>query len=437
MQVELSVCVDGREVARLREELVGTAAQMEEQVQRLKQRAGRVLLEHGFEDVARRQPHPRCCGRRMENRGRRSLTVQTLDGEVYFERTRYRCRQCRHERTPADEEVLCGRHRMSRGLAQRVCQLATLEHFPRLEQLLADQHGVFVSRETMLELVHDVGQVAETERRAEVAAWQQTPAAERHWPEAEVRPKRVYVSLDGIMYCTNQREPDPKQPGQRRLVWQQMKVGCVYWQDEREHWHKQVVWGRESPAEFGASLYRLACRCGYREAQERIFAADGADWCWEVQLRYFADATGILDWFHASEHVWAAARAVRPQDAAAAKTWADEALTCLRQQGGTSLEAWLVEAQQGLRGGKRTAVANLLRYVRGHVGFMNYPAYRAAGYQIGTGMIESTARQLVGQRLKGPGMHWTEAGAVAVTALRAQDLNGHWHRFWQSLILVT
>ena len=50
-------------------------------------------------------------------------------------------------------------------------------------------------------------------------------------------------------------------------------------------------------------------------------------------------------------------------------------------------------------------------------------------------MIESTAKQLVGIRLKGPGMHWSHDGATAITALRAQDLNDLWHTFWKTLAL--
>jgi hypothetical protein len=34
-------------------------------------------------------------------------------------------------------------------------------------------------------------------------------------------------------------------------------------------------------------------------------------------------------------------------------------------------------------------------------------------------------------------MHWTEAGAVAVTALRAHNLNDHWHSFWKNLHLTS
>ena len=55
------------------------------------------------------------------------------------------------------------------------------------------------------------------------------------------------------------------------------------------------------------------------------------------------------------------------------------------------------------------------------------------GWQIGGGMIESTAKQLVGLRLKGPGTHWSEHGALAVTTRRANDLNGHWHHLWSTL----
>ena len=54
---------------------------------------------------------------------------------------------------------------------------------------------------------------------------------------------------------------------------------------------------------------------------------------------------------------------------------------------------------------------------------MDDPDDREAGWPIGSGMIESTGKPLVGLRLKGPGRHWTEAGALAVTALRATDLN--------------
>ena len=248
----------------------------------------------------------------MENRGRSAITVQGLDGPQRIVRRRYRCRTCERELYPADGLLEMGRHRITRPLAKRVCQLAAIEHFTRLPQLVFDQHGVRLSHNEIVPLVHDCGGAFESQRRAEVQAWQD--ATDKHWPAPEVTPRRVYVSCDGIMYCTNEREPRPDDPDRQRLKWQQMRVGCVYGQDEQERWHKQVVWGREDVTAFGASLYRVACRCGYQQAEERIFAADGGEWCWSIHHEYFAAAHGILDWYHASEHVWDTARVLHPDD---------------------------------------------------------------------------------------------------------------------------
>ncbi len=436
MYVEIIVRIDGREAGNPKADLSGSAAEVEEQVLRLQRRVGRIVLETGFNEIANRTAHPACCGRSMENRGRRCRNILTQDGEVVVERTRFRCRVCNRSCTPADAQLCFGCHDITKPLAQRICQLATVEHWPRLEQLLADQHGVHVGHDKILQLVHDAGGEAERRRRAEAQAWQAAPTDQRNWPAPESIPLRIYVSCDGIMYCTNRSEQDPEDPDRRRLIWQQMKVGCVYWQGPSGHWHKQVIWGRESPEEFGAALFHLACRCGYRQAKEKIFAADGGDWCWEIHARYFPDAGGVLDWFHASEYIWEAAHALHA-DAPAARDWANGALEQLRHRGGRGLVEWLQDRISQHRGKKRQAVEKLRRYIQPREWLTDYPRYRAADWQIGTGMIESTAKQLIGVRLKGPGMHWSEQGALAMTALRAHDLNGCWHSFWQSLTLAS
>ena len=432
MVVQITVQIEGREV-QWRKTLEGTPAEREEAGHALAREVACVINEAALTEAAREARHPCCCGRPMENRGRRPLTVWGLDGRMRIVRTRYRCRACGYESTPADGLLMCGRHRITRPLAKRVCQLAAREHFTRLPQLVFDQHGVRLSHHEILDVVHDVGGAVDAQRRAEVAAWAES--ADKHWPAAEVTPRRVYVSCDGIMYCTNEREPHPDEPDRQRLKWQQMRVGCVYWQDEHEQWHKQMIWGREDAQAFGASLYRLACRCGFRKAEERIFAADGGEWCWSIHRKYFYSAQGILDWYHASEHVWDTARVLHPDDKVARQAWADQALAQLHDQGGCGLLDWLLEERTRWRRSKRKAVSKLIDYIQPRLDRTDYPTYRAHGWQVGTGMIESTAKQLVGLRLKGPGMHWSEPGALAVTALRAIDLNGRWHHLWNTLTL--
>ena len=426
MLVQVTVRIGGREVGTVERELSGTAAEIEEEARVVLARTGRMILEPVFGRIADQTPAPYCCGRPMQNRGQRIKSVQTTCGKVPVSRRRYRCQSCGRELYPADAQICCGKHRLTQPLAKRLCQLATVEHFTQMPRLVADQHGVSLSEDAILELVHDVGASADRQRLAAA----RRSAQHRVAPSAEQpAPRTIYVTCDGIMYCTNLTEPHPEDPARQRLIWQQMKVGCVDWQDEQERWHKQMVWGRESPEDFGAALWRLACQCGYEAAPEKIFAADGGNWCWDIHARYFGAATGILDWYHASEHVWDAAKQVAGPDA---KTWAHAALDQLHDGGGTALLDWLKSQRVGLRTGRRAAVDDLIHYSATKVDLMNYPDYRRHGWQIGTGMIESTCKQLVGLRLKGPGMHWTEHGALAVTALRAIDLNGKWNSFWKS-----
>ena len=432
MEIKVTVQIGDREV-ELRKTLGGAPAEREEGAHALGREVGRVASEAALNESADQVRHPCCCGRSMQNRGRSAITLQGLDGPQRIVRRRYRCQSCGRETYPADGLLETGRHRITGPLAKRVCQLATVEHFTRLPQLVFDQHGVRLSHNEIVPVVHDVGGAIESQRLAEVLTWQDS--ADKHWPAPEVTPKRVYVRCDGIMYCTNEREPHPDDPQRQRLRWQQMRVGCVYWQDEDDHWHKQVVWGREDAGTFGASLYRVACRCGYQQAEERIFAADGAEWCWSIHQDYFAAAHGILDWYHASEHVWDTAGVLHPDNDDARKKWAEECLTILHDQGGPGVVTWLPDEKKRWCRKKRQAVEKLLNYIQPRTDRTLYPAYRRRGWQIGSGMIESTAKQLVGLRLKGPGMHWSEAGALAVTALRATALNGHWHKTWHTLTL--
>ena len=436
MHVHVTIEINGRKVGEVENDVSGNASEVEETCLEVGRRAERIILEHGLIGIAKESRTPVCCQRAMQSRGLRPITVSTMTGRVTYERRRYRCSVCGHEIYAGDADIQCGTHRVTRPLAKRICQLATTEHFTRLPQLVLDQHGIEIGHEEIAEIVHEVGGHADRQRRAEAASFRSGPCAERTWPEPVVRPARIHVSCDGVMYCTNQREPDPRRPGEKRMIWQQMRVGCVSWQDAKETWHKRVIWGRESVEEFGASLFRLACECGYREAREKLFTCDGGDWCWTIHALYFSEATGILDWYHASEHVWKATHGLFAEEAVA-KGWADQALALMRDQGGGGLFAWLREQLVGRRGTARKAINELITYVRTKQHLMEYPAYRAADWPIGSGMIESTGKQLVGMRLKGPGMHWTEAGALAITALRATDLNGIWHSFWKSLALAS
>jgi len=80
----------------------------------------------------------------------------------------------------------------------------------------------------------------------------------------------------------------------------------------------------------------------------------------------------------------------------------------------------------------REAHRQLVGYLTNQVHRMDYPTYRAKGWQIGSGPVESACKQVVGQRLKGSGMRWGEGGADAVCHLRAlfRSEASQWDAFW-------
>ncbi len=69
-------------------------------------------------------------------------------------------------------------------------------------------------------------------------------------------------------------------------------------------------------------------------------------------------------------------------------------------------------------------------YFEENQGRMNYPAYRAQGLPIGSGVVESGCKHVVADRLKRTGMRWDEPGAENILALRCHDLNGRWDSAW-------
>lgn len=57
---------------------------------------------------------------------------------------------------------------------------------------------------------------------------------------------------------------------------------------------------------------------------------------------------------------------------------------------------------------------------------MDYARFRQQGYLIGSGTVESAAKQIAALRLKRAGARWTQNGAVATAKARAAWLSSQW-----------
>jgi hypothetical protein len=143
----------------------------------------------------------------------------------------------------------------------------------------------------------------------------------------------------------------------------------------------------------------------------------------------------VLDFYHVAEYLGEWAKVLHADEAEArgvAGTWCHR----LKHEGGAAVLAELRRIDvAGRAEAVREAHRVLLGYFANQVHRMDDPTYRAKGWLIGSGPVEAACKQVVGQRLRGSGMRWGEAGADAVCHLRAlfRSEKTQWDDYWASL----
>ena len=141
----------------------------------------------------------------------------------------------------------------------------------------------------------------------------------------------------------------------------------------------------------------------------------------------------ILDFYHATEHLSAALAAVYGDGTSRTRRKHEE----LRDR--------LLESPKGVDSVinalaylKRTnpttpRLDQELAYFRKNRHRMRYAEWKAAGYMIGSGVVEAACKTLVAQRLKLSGMRWSADGAQAILTLRGWDQSDRFDEAWALL----
>jgi hypothetical protein len=190
-------------------------------------------------------------------------------------------------------------------------------------------------------------------------------------------------------------------------------------------------------AEVGPLLRRQGAQVGMEAAELWVALSDGGSGLEEFARQNFnrADLVLILDFYHAASYLEKLAKALHPADEAQAVAQAEQWCGLLKEEGGAVTLAvlrewaWPARPSAALRA-QRAAVEE---YFGNNVHRMEYPEYVAEGWHIGSGVVESACKTVVGQRLKGAGMRWGEDGAHALCHVRAlyRSEKGQWEAFWQ------
>lgn len=354
------------------------------------------------------------CGGSLRFMGSRPREIHTLLGWITVPRAYYHCSACHRSQVPYDQASGFGAEQLSPALAKACGLLAVDDSFEEVSRKVEGLFGEEVSDTTVERLVQQVGSVLVQQQEHDLGQFR----SQREPPVSQAQPQRLYVSVDG----TTVHETDG---------WHEAKTGCLYWDDEQLHQHKCYV-GRFCPSEqFGWHMWLAACRCGLREALEVVYLGDGAAWVRSEHDRHFQRAVFIVDWYHASEHVWDCGKALLGQATALVNQWVQERLSLLWEGQTRLLLEDLRNQSRHHRGAKQKALEGLCRYLSDNEEQMRYDVFRGRGYDIGSGAVEGACKHVVGRRLKQSGMLWSRAGSSAILALRICWLNGQWTSFWE------
>ena len=80
---------------------------------------------------------------------------------------------------------------------------------------------------------------------------------------------------------------------------------------------------------------------------------------------------------------------------------------------------------------QEAAVAEALGYFVRNTSRMQYGTFCAAGYFIGSGVVEAGGKTVIGGRCKQSGMFWSESGAENILALRCLHSSRRLDEFWK------
>ena len=245
------------------------------------------------------------------------------------------------------------------GLAGKLCFTATLTGSYAQAAAVAARWGVTVDDSVLHQQVQRAGERADRQAQAR-AATSPTPSAA---PAAAPPPGALVIMMDGWM--VRHRGADwgrpPADLAGERVVWQECKSAVIYRVEAAAQTaggrgllvEKYVVAYQGEPLEFGRRVQAEARRRGLGKVARVYVVADGGVWIWNLVADRFAEAVGVLDFYHASQHLWALAHALHPEDEAGARSGDRRCRRRWRKKATTSSRTGTMSS---IRRGRRKAV---------------------------------------------------------------------------------
>lgn len=366
---------------------------------------------------------PCSCGEMATYNRKRTTKLHTLCGEIRVERDYYLCSHCHCGHYPLDRQLGLRPNALSAELSRVVALTGVQLPFQKGCDLFEELTHLSISDQTMRNATLQVGQLVQEQEQTMIQKAEEAQHI-RYLKRNTKPPLRLYGAIDAVKVPVRD-DPEQKWRDLKLIAWfeargQPPSQPDGQWSIKAQNlsYHADI----DSAKSFGSLLWATAVSTQSHLARELIILADGASWIWNLVDTYLSHAIQILDWFHAVEHLTPVAQVAF-----------DEA---------SQQEAWLAFAKDLMWHGQieqliasidclaQTCSHDVLRktanYYETHQHRMRYDDFRRQGYQIGSGTIESAAKQIGLMRMKIPGARWNVQEARLIAKARASFLTDKW-----------
>jgi hypothetical protein len=367
------------------------------------------------------------CGAEARYVRQRAGQLRTVFGIVKYERAYYGCETCHRGYYPLDERLGLRPNAMSAELERLAGKVGVERPFEQGSRLFSELTLVSLSDHSLDKAAQAYGE----EQMKQEAEWE-TEANDMDVLLERKRtikpPRRLYGSIDGGRVHIRGAE------GVQDAVWRELKIGTWFVTRAQPPGKPGGDWSiRAENIHYYADICdaetfsRLVWSTGFQHhaqlAHELIILGDGARWIWDLVTEHFPNAVQIVDWFHACEYLEPVAK-VAFKDKVQRERWVEKTKTDLWNG---DLDAVIAACQEHVNPNRQDDPAQkAVTYYTNNRQRMNYPTYRANGYHIGSGTIESGVKQIGSQRMKVAGASWNLESARKVAKARTAYLSGHW-----------
>ena len=196
------------------------------------------------------------------------------------------------------------------------------------------------------------------------------------------------------------------------------------------HSYQAGLWDADT---MGLHQYAEGLRRGLDRCRRLSSVNDAAAWIGRITLTNFPHAVQIVDWFHASQRLWAVANAAYGKDTSEGKEWVEGPLDLL-WNGRVDAVMSMLEDMGLDQAGYPSEVSQAPGYFRSHHSAMRYDVFREQGYPVGSGTVESGAKTVVHHRMQRPGRGWQRDCGQAMLAGLSELHSGRFDRAWRAAL---